>query len=156
MYKDRSTVWVIFAILYLLVSNYAGVLAQNRAELFPVFNWSMFTSQSEYEVVNPMLFIDSINGQELAQPELAYELKDEFPKIGTGVSLRKTAYSLVNAIRRDEPDNILRLRNVIEQQYLSGPAQLTYSVRNIKYRPLDRIKDGSYEILDTIAAYERR
>ena len=156
MYKDRSIFWVIFAVLYLLVSNYAGVLAQNRAELFPVFNWSMFTNQSEYEVVNPTLFIDSLNGRKLPQPKLAYELKDEFPKIGSGVSLRKSTYSLVNAIKRKQLDSIERLRKVIERRYLSGPTQLSYSVRNIRFRPLDRLKDGSYEILNTIVAYERR
>ncbi len=155
MYKDRSSIYLAGAVLYVLASNYLGILSQNRAELFPIFNWSMFTNVSRYEVENVELFIDKIDGKELDPPVIAKMLPSEFPNVGAGISLRKTVYSLATAIDFKDQDSIARLKRVIDRRYLAGPRQVTYSIRLIRYPPLQRIKDGKFQFGETMLVLER-
>lgn len=136
-YRDYTRTYVICAVVYVVFSNYSGQFGQTRKELFPFFNWGLFTNATQYEVQYPTLFVEKLNGVRLSPPVRARELRDRFPKDAKfGLHLRKAMASLSHAIEMENHEDIERYRLIIERVYLAGPAQVTFSIRDIRYRPL--------------------
>ncbi len=154
-YTDRSGLFVAAALAYILVANTLGPLGSNRSEIFPFFNWSLFTNATAGERYDYAIFVEKIDGRALARPTLVYTLKTKIKGVGSAIDLRKASVALAFAILGKNRDNIARQRKTIERTYLRGPRQMTYSLRLMKYRPLTRYRTGEVTAIDILGRFER-
>ena len=154
-YTDRSGLFVAAMLAYILLANTLRPLGSNRSEIFPFFNWSLFTNATGGERYDYAIFVEKINGRPLPHPTLVYSLKDKITGVGVGIDLRKASVALALAILGKDRDRARGLRKVIEGTYLRGPKQLSYSLRLMRYKPLERYRTGKITPLDIIGRFER-
>ena len=154
-YTDRTGLFLAAAILYILAANTLGPLGYNRSEIFPFFNWSLFTNATAESRFDYAIFVEKIDGRALAEPTLVYKLKGDIKGIGVGIDLRKASVAFAFAILGKDRDKIRGLRSTIERSYLRGPRQMTYSLRLMKYKPLERYRTGKVTAMDILGRFER-
>ena len=154
-YKDRTGLFFAAALAYILLANTLGPLGSNRSEIFPLFNWSLFTNATAEARYDYAIFVEKIDGRALARPTLVYELKHRIKGVGSGINLRKASVAFAFAILGKDRDKTRARRNTIERTYLRGPRQMTYSLRLMKYKPLERYRGGKVTALDILGRFER-
>jgi hypothetical protein len=153
-YRDRTAVFLIAAIAYVVFANVSGPLGKNRIELFPFFNWSLFTNFSAGVRFDFAVYIEALDGRKLPQPTLVYELKRRLPRVGTGIDLAKATRALARNLLDKDAVRAERARKTVERVYLRGAGQVTYTVRLIRYSPIERYRTGKVTPLKTLARYE--
>lgn len=144
------------ALAYVFLANAVGPLGKNRFEVFPFFNWSLFTHATAAVKHDYAIFIETIDGRPLPRPTLIYSLKSKFKAVRDGISLRKATLTLAFAILEKNNKKTQRVRATIERSYLRGPKRFSYSVRHVTYRPLERYRTGKVTPLEILANFEKR
>ena len=154
-YRDHTIIFVTMVLAYVFLANALGPLGKNRFEIFPFFNWSLFTNSTSETRHDYAIYIEKINAHPLPHPTLIYGLKPKFRGIGDGISLRKATLTLAFAILEKDAKKAQKIRTMIERTYLRGPKRFSYSVRQIKYKPLERYRNGKVTPLEVLGHFEK-
>jgi hypothetical protein len=142
------------AILAYVVLALAGAPA-GRAELFPFFNWSLFSA-----AVNPkidvVLVVHAIDGVELDRPRTFYELPERFPAArARDTRLAKSLDRLAEAVEAGDRAAEKSIRSLIERTFMADASQVRYEVARIGYDPIERYETGRLVRSQTLARYEK-
>lgn len=148
----RLFVWPA-ALLYALVA-FTGRPA-GQAELFPFFNWSLFTL-GPVERADRVLLIRAIDGRRLAAPTMFYDLPDIFPAArAKDPSLMKLLDRWAIALRSSNRDAAEKIRAVVEDSFMQGARSIDYDLAVIGYDPLRRLRDGSIDHLLILGSFSK-
>ncbi|MEE8139869.1 MAG: hypothetical protein V3T66_03035 [Alphaproteobacteria bacterium] len=155
-YRDRTVIFATMALAYVFLANGLGPLGKNRFEIFPFFNWNLFTNATKETRFDYAIYIEKLNGRSLPTPTLVYRLKGKFKAIGDGINLRKATLTLAFATLENDAEKAQKIRTMIERTYLPGPEQFSYSVRLITYKPLERYRNGKVSPVKILGHFEMR
>jgi hypothetical protein len=132
-----------------------GMGAFHQPELFPFFNWSLF-SNSYSERSDAVIRLDSINGKSLPSSRLYYEMSDIFRYAKDRDSfVSKVVTRLANAIRAGDEPTISELRKLIEGRFMAEIKSAEYDVVELTYDPIERLRKGKVKDAVVLATYEK-
>ncbi len=128
--------------LVVVVYFFAGSISQKMIpgvdEIFPFFAWSLFSQvpnvDRRYEVL-----ITGQGGREI-EPPMAYLKADSALVTGNEHIGRKLIQQLGGALERGEASEALRLRRLLERNYLAK--RVRYEVVVEDYQPLEKWRTG--------------
>lgn len=119
-----------------------ATLALPRQEVFPCYSWFLFAlvpgRESQYAVR-----LQEVRGQKLAEPVL-FQDADSFVDEPHNVMAHELVQRLGAAVERGPTDEQLRLRRVMEKDYLPAPCR--YQLVVLTYEPLTRWRTGRYDV----------
>lgn len=141
----------VFYICYILVANIGAILS-NRSELFPVFNWSLFTYVSDVRKLCELEVL-SIDGVRLDRPTRFYELRNRF-RAGRDVTVLKLVNRSCNAKSEGRENTFEELRKVLESSFLSDKNSVEYRLVIHTYNPIARWRDGSVISTRVLGEYQ--
>lgn len=125
-------------------------------ELFPFFNWSLFSTTSNPRS-DTVLIVRSANGVEFDEPRLFYSMGDTFSAAATRTSRVAKALDVwAGAIRRKDADAESKMRRLVEGTYLREAKALEYDLARITYDPIERLETGEISQTKILASYEKR
>lgn len=129
-------------ICYCLIAFLGGGVSSNY-ELFPVFNWSLFSDVTDTRVLCEIEVL-SIDGVELDSPTRFYDLRDEFEAARSrDVTVLKLLQRICGAKLARREDTFNDLRVVLESGYLRERSNVIYRLVLQTYNPIERWRDGS-------------
>lgn len=124
-------------------------------EVFPFFNWSLFSSSSASRI-DRVIIIKSINGAPLDEPTYFYNTKGIFRAADSKDSkLAKSVDRLAVARMTKNIAAEKAVRALIEQQYMNEVETVEYDVASIRYDPIVRFKTGEIDSTSIIASYRK-
>ena len=152
-YRNHSHLFMVALIAYVLFSNVFKSVGASGAEVFPFFNWSLFTNAAVQQRYNHAIFIEKLDGEVLSPPVLASQLKGRL-RIRGSTNIYKATNVFASAIRRKDEKTIRKIRKTIERTYLARAKRLTYSVRLVTYEPLQRYRTGKVSWIENLGSFE--
>src|SRR5438477_2752554 len=100
----------------------------HRDELFPFFNWSLFSDTSSERIVH-VIRVDSVDERVLPSPRFYFDMTETFARAKQRDSIvSKTVARLVEAIHNDDKQAISRIREVIEDRYMAEVKSAEYDI----------------------------
>ena len=124
-------------------------------EIFPFFNWSLF-SESSNERYLVALGFNKINGKALPSTRLYYELSDIFSFARTrDIAVSKTVKRLSRAIVENDEPTIAAMRELLEERYMAEVKSADYSVLEITYDPIKRLRTGKAKQTVVLASFKK-
>jgi hypothetical protein len=137
-----------YASVVILVRIHDHFHHQWTEELFPFFNWSLFSISASERSVST-LRLDSVNEKPLLSSRLYYDMDETFAYAKQRDStVWKATENLADAIKRDDTGMISQMRKVIEERYMAEIKSAEYDVVQLTYDPIKRLQTG--EIKDTV------
>ena len=119
-----------------------STLALPRSEVFPCYSWFLFAlvpgRESQYAIR-----LEEVRGQKLAEPVL-FQDADNFVDEPHSVTARDLVQQLGAAVEKGQIEEQLRLRRVMERNYLPTPCR--YELIVLTYEPLIRWRTGHYDV----------
>lgn len=119
-----------------------ATLALPRGEVFPCYSWFLFElvpgRESQYAVR-----LREVHGQKLAEPVLFQDAED-FVAEPHNVMMRDLVQQLGAEVEKGRMDEQVRLRRVMEKDYLPTPCR--YELVVLTYEPLIRWRTGRYDV----------
>jgi hypothetical protein len=137
-------IWRTWVALFLAGYFVLGLatLALPRGEVFPCYSWFLFAlvpgQESQYAVR-----LEEVRGQKLAEPVL-FQDADNIVDEPHSVTARELVQRLGAAVENGQTDEQLRLRRVLEKNYLPTPCR--YELVVMTYEPLTRWRTGRYDV----------
>lgn len=137
-------IWRVWVALFLAGYFVLGLatLALPSQEMFPCYSWFLFAlvpgRESQYAIR-----LEEVRGQKLAQPVL-FQDADNFVDEPHSVTARELVQRFGAAVERGQTDEQMRLRRVMEKNYL--PTTCRYELVVITYEPLTRWRTGHYDV----------
>ncbi len=153
-HRNQMVAYFVAVLAYVFFANTFGPLGANRSEVFPFFNWSLFTNAAGTQRYDYAIYIEKLDHEPLQTPTLVYELKEQLKGVSVGINLRKATVMLATSIVTNDSKKARDVRKMIERTYLKGPEQLTYSVRLITYKPLERYRTGKVTWVKSLGTFE--
>jgi hypothetical protein len=149
---SRLLVWPA-ALSYALIALAAR--PSGEIELFPFFNWSLFTSAGQYRG-DATLLIRSIDGHQLSSPRLFYDMKDTFAAARAKDSrLMKLIDLWSNKIRAGDEDAASAIRATVEKTFMADVGAVDYDLVIVTYDPIRRLHDGTIDSINSIGHFEK-
>lgn len=137
----RARRW--WLVLILVVYFFAGAASQKLVpgvdEIFPFFGWSLF-SKVPARADTYTVLIDQHRGRQL-EPPVDLQHAPETMVTGNRSIARKVIQKLGDAQTRGETSEVVRLRRLLEQNYLRGKAH--YEIVFERYQPLEKWRTGA-------------
>ena len=141
-------------VLILVVYFFAGSISQKMIpgvdEIFPFFGWSLFSRvpniDRRYEV-----FITGQGGLKI-DPPVAYLKADSALVTGNEHIGRKLIQQLGGALERGESSDVMRLKRLLERNYLAK--RVRYEVVVEDYRPLEKWRTGQAAKTRVLGVFE--
>ena len=155
-YRDRTVIFATMALAYVFLANSLGSLGKNRFEIFPFFNWSLFTNATKETRYEYAIYIEKLNGRSLPSPTLVYRLKGKFRAIGDGISLRKATLNLAFATVATDAEKAHKVSTMTERTYPPRPAPLTSRSRPVTYKPPERPRPATPSPVEILGRFEKR
>ncbi len=119
-----------------------STLALPHQEVFPCYSWFLFAlvpgRESQYAVR-----LQEVPGQKLAEPVL-FQDADNLVDEPHSVMVRNLVQQFGTAVEKGRMDEQVRLRRVMEKDYLPTPCR--YEVVVLTYEPLIRWRTGRYDV----------
>jgi len=153
-YKVARLFPLFIAGFYILVAFYSARL-DSRPELFPFFNWSLFSSSSgdrnEYA-----LLVRSVDDKPLAQPRLYYDMKETFMHARQrDINVSKVVQELGSALHQKKPGLADEKRRMIEQRFMADAPRVQYDLVMLSFDPIERLKTGKIQKERVVASYRK-
>lgn len=124
-------------------------------ELYPFFNWSLFSSASAERSTVVVIF-RSINGQTLPEPKMFYDVPEAFYSARTRDSrFAKAMDRLYASILAGDQQTEEAVRRVVEQTFLREAREADYDLAVISYDPIARYKTGRIDSLEIVKSYRK-
>jgi len=144
--------------LYYTIIAFFGVLS-DKYEIFPVFNWSLFTYVTDVRNFCEIEVI-SIGDELLDAPTPYYSLPSKFAGArNRSPTVFKLLQKVCRAKRQGQAEKFAKLRAVLESNFLADQRDVHYRLVVNTYNPIDRWRDGtviSSEVLGNYNSNERR
>lgn len=140
--------------LYLFVAVVTTSL-RNKQELYPFFNWSLFSAAGnpKYDTV---ILVRSLDGVPLKEPRYFFEMKERFAAARTGdLRLGKALDRLRIAAMKGDVANEAQIRTTVESLYLGEARQIEYDLVMIGYDPIERLNNGTIQRTQFVKAYRK-
>jgi hypothetical protein len=154
-YRAVALLPVLLMCGYVGVVFYKGRLDDSRPEVFPFFNWSLFSSSGSLRAENAVL-VRSIDGRTLPSPRLYYDMKETFVHAKLrDVNFAKAVQSLGQALHAHNEESVARMRSVIEQRYMADVSSAKYDVVLLTYDPIRRLRTGEIKKIAVLASYTK-
>jgi len=139
---------------YVFIAFY-GARLDSRPEIFPFFNWSLFSSSSgdrnEYA-----LRVRSIDGQALAKAQLFYDMKDTFTHARQrDINVSKVTQELGSALHQNKPQLAYEKRRMIEERFMSDAHEVEYDLVMLHFDPIERLETGKIQDERVVASYRK-
>ena len=139
---------------YVFIAFY-GARLDSRPEIFPFFNWSLFSSSSgdrnEYA-----LRVRSIDGQALAKAQLFYDMKDTFTHARQrDINVSKVTQELGSALHQNKPQLAYEKRRMIEERFMSDAHEVQYDLVMLHFDPIERLQTGKIRDERVVASYRK-
>lgn len=151
-YYLRQTLGPILMLAYIIVA----ILGKpaSTAELFPFFNWSLFSTSSNPRA-DIVVIVRSIDGKALPEEQYFYALTDVFETARSRDSrfakaLDRLAHAKVNSTSVEHD-----LRKSIERNFMREASHMEYDLTQIIFDPIDRLATGKVISKMKIATYEK-
>lgn len=151
-YYLRRTLGPMLILAYIIVAILGK--PDSKAELFPFFNWSLFSTSSNPRA-DIVVIVRSIDGKALPEEKYFYGLTDVFEtarKRDTrfAKALDRLALAKVNSTSVEHD-----LRKAIESNFMREVNYMEYDLAQIKFDPIDRLATGKVISTKIIATYEK-
>ena len=118
-----------------------GMAVYRGSEIFPFFNWSLFSYSSNERTVVVVGF-NKINDTALPA-SLYYELTDTFSFArAKDIAVDKTIARLGRAIHDNDAATIAAMRKLLEDRYMAEVKSAEYSVIEQTHDPIKRLRTG--------------
>jgi hypothetical protein len=139
---------------YILVTFY-GARLDSRPEIFPFFNWSLFSSSSG-ERNEYALLIRGVEGQSLAKPQLFYDMKGTFMHARQrDVNVSKVVQELGSALHQNKPQLAYEKRRMIEERFMADVQDVQYDLVMLTFDPIERLDTGKIKNERVVASYRK-
>jgi hypothetical protein len=147
-YRLRALTFPLIAMGYLMVAL-QPVPYEEGGEVFPFFNWSLFSYASP-EVSDAVALIHSVNDQELETPQSLYDLPEFFNTAARhDVRFAKVVERYALAKVKGETENAQAARALMEDHYMKDAHDVEYSIGVLTYDPIKR-----YRTREVISVHE--
>lgn len=154
-YRRATALIPSFLFCYCVVAFLGGAFA-SKYEIFPFFNWSLFSQVREVQELCEVEVL-SIDGAILELPARFYELPGEFSAAhNRDPSAMKLVQRICRAKIAGDETTFTKLRDVLETSYLSDQKTVTYRLILQSYNPIDRWRDGSVISSRVLGEYRTR
>lgn len=151
-YYLRQTLGPILIFVYIIVAILGK--PESKAELFPFFNWSLFSTSS-----NPrsdiVVIVRSINGKALTEEKYFYALTGVFATARSRDSRFAKALDRLAKARVNSAPVEHHLRKSIESNFMREAEHMEYDLVQIIFDPIDRLSTGKVISTMKIATYEK-
>ncbi len=127
---------------------------EHRAELFPFFNWSLFSTSSNPRT-DIVVVVRSMNGEVLPEAKYFYDLTDAFKTARSRDSRFGKALNLLAQAKVKSASEEVGLRKSIENNFMSEAKHLEYDLVQIVFDPIERLATGRVIRTHKIATYEK-
>lgn len=127
----------------------------NGVELFPFFNWSLFSHSVENRS-DALILVHELDGQELDPPLPIHELAEHFPSAAGSVDLFKVSRDLIYAVSAGEDTDIDAIRSVLESRFMPEESHVRYQLAIGRYSPLERYQGDGFKAIDPVRMFEKR
>jgi len=155
-YQDHTVLFLAACLAYVIFSNVARPLGANRLELFPFFNWSLFTNFTSETRYDFAIYVEKVGQEPLREPTFINAMRHEFRELGNGIMLLKATRILAREILYGDARGVNKAKNTIERLYLKGPRDVEYTVRLIKYKPLERYRNSEVTPVAVLKSFEKQ
>lgn len=150
-YRKQRMVMVWFITAYCFFA-YAGGRLSPRGEFFPVFNWSLFTYVAKTRTL-PEVYVFRIGDKILDKPTPYMDLGAYFSQAKdrstNGKKILERYGASLDPVEQEE------LMQVLRKQLFEGQS-VAYEVRAVRFRPLDRWRDGTILKSSVFYTYDDR
>jgi hypothetical protein len=127
----------------------------SRPELFPFFNWSLFSFSSS-ESAQYALRVRSVDGQMLAQPRLYYDMTGTFAHARQrNINVSKVVQGLGDAVGQKKPQAADEMRRMIERRFMADVHAAEYDLVLLHFNPIDRLRTGAIKSERVVASYRK-
>lgn len=155
------TTYKLFRLLPLLLTGGYCFVAlfvsrlDSRPELFPFFNWSLF-SVSSAERAQYALRVHSVDGKPLKEPRLYYDMTGTFAHARQrDINVSKVVQALGHAVGQKKPQVADNQRRMIEQRFMADVHAAEYDLVLLHFNPIDRLRTGAIESERVVASYRK-
>lgn len=149
---NRSVTGLIFL---LLIYPTVAVLAKpaDRQEIYPFFNWSLFTHASDTKS-DAVLLVHEVNGRRFHPPVPIFELPDSLAvRDVSRILLAKLVEKIVRVKLAGHDSYAETLNKVMQDRYLNQYTDIEYDISIISYHPVERYVNG--DIKENIVIMKR-
>lgn len=127
----------------------------SRPELFPFFNWSLF-SVSSAERAQYALRIHSVDGKVLEEPRLYYDMTGTFAHARQrDINVSKVVHDLGQAVRLKKQNTENEKRRMIERRFMADVRVAEYDLVLLYFNPIDRLRTGAITRERVVASYRK-
>ena len=131
----------------------AGGLWAPKGEVFPFFNWSLFTKVSDQRGICEVEIL-ALDGVALETPTRFYDLPKRFAAAQQrSSSIVKLAVRMAKAHRAGDLERFDSLRDVLESSYLGEVDQVTYRLVVYRYNPIERWRSGAVQSAEVLGEF---
>ena len=139
--------------MYYAVFAFFGGIFSSKYEVFPIFNWSLFTYVSDVRNFCE-IEVTSIDGVSVKPPTRFYDLPDEFAAARTrSATVFKLLQKTCRAQLAGQEDAFEAFREVLESSYLADREEVHYRLVIQTYNPIERWRDGSVIATELLGEY---
>jgi len=133
----------------LFIAGYIGLANMNppqyKTEIYPFFNWSLYSHSSAPIVTRIELKVLSINEEMIDPPERYFSLKSQFHSASQQDSrLIKLLRNMYTALENNDTKQLAAIRSIVESHFLTEANTADYKLVKLTYDPLDAIVTGDY------------
>lgn len=141
---------VLIVVIYFFAGSISQKMIPGVDEIFPFFGWSLFSQvpnvDRRYEV------LISAHGSRKIEPPLAYLKADSALVKGNKHIGRKLIQQLGGALERGESGEAMRLKRLLERNYLRENVRYEVVIEN--YDPLEKWRTGQATNVRSLGAFE--
>ena len=131
----------------------AGGLWAPKGEVFPFFNWSLFTKVSDQRSICEVEIL-ALDGVALETPTRFYDLPKRFAAAQQrSSSIVKLAWRMAKVHKSGDVEQFARLRSVLETSYLGDVDQMTYRLVVYRYNPIERWRSGAVQSAEILGEF---
>ena len=151
-YKTAQRLVPALFIVYSCVAVAGGHWTPKR-EIFPFFNWSLFTTVSDRRSLCEVEIL-ALDGVRLEAPTRFYDLPQRFAAAQQrSINVVKLALSMAKAHKAGDRERFEALRGVLESAYLGDVEQVTYRLVVYRYNPIERWRDGTAQSAEILGEF---
>jgi hypothetical protein len=126
-----------------------------NVELFPFFNWSLFSHTSALKS-DAAVLVRTLDGRTIDPPMLYYSMPDTFAGAkGRDPQLLKASQRMVRAFLAGDEVTVEATRRIIEQNAMREAGEVQYDLAIITYDPIERIRSGAIQSVRVLATFEK-
>ncbi|MEM1195375.1 MAG: hypothetical protein AAGH57_04675 [Pseudomonadota bacterium] len=124
-------------------------------EIFPFFNWSLFTNSSP-ESSDTVALIHAVNGEQFDQPRFLYDMPEEFVTAAQrDIRMAKVLDRYAIAHLTGQTENAEGARALIEDHFMRGARDVDYSIAVVRFDSVGRYRTGAFHTVHELGRFRK-